>query len=77
MVSSGTERIFSAVLDVEKPIFVFVLFVDLPNTGTIKHRYHTNILNNLNYIFLTQSNLQKNKEIDSGMIDTTSEIVSN
>ena len=44
-VISGTERILSTVLDIEKSIFIFVFFINFPNTGTIKNKntYHTNI----------------------------------
>jgi len=37
-VVSGTERTFSAVLDIEKSVLISVFFIDFPNTGTIsKH----------------------------------------
>ena len=44
-VAGKTERIFSAVLHVEKSILISVLFVNLPDTGTNKHKQdHSTIL---------------------------------
>ena len=39
-VVKSTERIFSAVLDIEKSVFVSVLLVNLTNTGTMWHKQH-------------------------------------
>ena len=44
-VVSGTECIFSAVLDIKKSIFISVFFINLPNTGTVEHTHHNNTAN--------------------------------